>query len=261
MFAARNIGPYYCKPYGKGARCVNTVPRLLSHVPLQFDWHDRADLPGLEDYIEAVVQGHRTEQATIEGLGHVTGVQMGPEAPQGESIRVPVRTFLAAMKMQGYLDIPMWSRLRFVSKGDTLVPAEFIAALAEAFPDEGFDPAGTWQHATPKTLAAAGMDPRQVTTSMGAARNDEARGGEDGEGDERPQQGAAQPEVKWSEERGKDTLVLVTKVLAPRPYFTKRVWDLRDGAEVYAGTAWAESGPWKSYRRDNARLIALGVMV
>jgi hypothetical protein len=230
-------------------------------APWKFFWRERSDRDGLKAYIDAQLAGRKSEAVQIEQTGLVTGVQMFPQ-PHGDEATVNVKAdaLFQTLMLRDTVELPLWGRVRFCTNHDRLVPADFIASLAAVADPEGrfLDPTkGPWRIATVKDLDAMGLKPEDVTSGMYRHEVEPVHAEGAAEAEDAPPGPIAETEVQRIE--GRRTLTLVTKCHAKKPYFSKRIYSVQDGALVYSGTAWSPQGPWTDYHRDNGRFMALGV--
>ncbi len=270
---------YSIRASGDGCKVVNAFPALASNIPFTFTWTVRKDREGLKRYIDALVTDHRSESIYFEKVGMVDDIQFfHVDRPDDQKIRVKISRFVEFMALRDDFNVPLWGRLHFVTDGDSIVPAEFLASLGQMFdPSEKkfFDPTKEWRHCRENDLEKMGLKPEDVTSSMYRQRHapvmaevgteeqvpvyaDDASDEPEELGDEAsPQASVRETEVERVLEANYADMTTLVQPDRGRQYFARRIMTY-EGRMLWVGTSFTRSS-WKVWQRDTARLLALGL--
>jgi hypothetical protein len=239
-------------------------PTLYRDVPARFRWTPSTDVEGCMAYIDALVSGRRTIADTYERKGYVSQIEM-PEPVQEQRIRVTVKGFVDYLLLRGHIDIPLNSRLLFMTEGQKVVPRDYIAALApllESTGDAGaLSPTDDWRHLNRETLEQiGGQDSLTLGRNRVAGVSDAPATEVEASPGALPDDAEFPAEVEVRRRLLDRHADLLTKVLpaGQTPFYARRLIDYR-GHLLWSGSSWEERGPWRVSHRDAPRLLALGV--
>jgi hypothetical protein len=258
---------YLLSPAKAGWRARSLLKHLTLGLPRSFDWAEREDKDGLRGYIDAVTAGRTAAVMEFESRGLVTNVEHDPEVLT-DSIKVNLKAFLSVLSQRDWLDMPLRATYNFTTDGKKLVPAQFIAVLAEyAGNPAWFGNPDDWRWATPQDLERiSGGDPNGVHTGMYRGKEnfmDAAPGAGpapiDADGD--PVLVDAPPvEIEINRRSFAKHFELLTQVKPPsgQPYFVRRL-ALYNGRILWAGSSFSPVGKWTVYERDTSLLLAYGL--
>jgi hypothetical protein len=151
-------------------RAKHRIWRMFADLPIEFTWTDTREWDGLRAYIDAWYKGDETLRGLFEGRGLVTEIEFpDPSHLLGEKLtQVNAERFFDCLKLRKHFAAPMWTKARFVTDGDVLVPDRWIQLLIEADP-VGFaylKGRGPWRFAKEKDLDSMGLTVSEVTDGM-----------------------------------------------------------------------------------------------
>jgi hypothetical protein len=231
---------------------------LLPGLPIHFVWLPRDDRDGLKRYIDSLLLGRKTESTQIEQMGCITEVEydLTPRSEDSD-VQINAHRLVDFLALRDHFNVPLWGKVRFVTNGKHLVPYEYIAAMSKLAGPYGavFDAAAPWKKATPKDLEAMGLKPEDVTSSMYRF------GPTSDTGETHAQEPAAPPreeQISMTHFRRHFEILTQSFPEGQRTFFTRRLF-LYSGKQLWVGTAFAETGPWKVWERATSELIALGL--
>ncbi len=254
---------FYIVPFGKGWKATSSVPALSPDLPWKFVWAVADDKEGLQDYIDALLNGSRSRSSEFEEKGFVTGIEIYHlDRPDDVRIRVNINHLVDMLAVRDHISVPLWAKLQFVTDGQKLVPRDYIAALARLAPEHAdlFDPKRPWDYASDKKLADMGLKPEDVTSDMNRPKHTAAPLRRSRVTPSGREAGAAPQEVRISLKQFNGYFELITQVRpeGEEPYLTKRI-ARPDGTLLWCGTSYDLQGPWTVYERNAAELLALGI--
>jgi len=256
---------YKLSPLRKGWKGTLLFNWVYEQWPSSFFWTNKNDIDGVKKYIDLLLTDHIAEAKFYEANGLVEDVQyIDPNervSLEKNFVHVNIHRMLDLFKLRDSFRVPIWHKLHFVTDQNRLVPVEFIAALSE-FTGEDEDMGGDWKKAKKEDLSEMGLAIEDVHTGMyredsasvEAGRGEEAA--EEGDDPDRPPD-----ETEVSRKTFDRHFELVSRITrgGARPYFCRRLIRY-DGHVLWSGTAWDAQGPWRTHERDNAQLLALGVV-
>ncbi len=253
-------------PIKGGWKAANVLKFLSHEIPRSFRWTNKEDQEGLRNYVDMVTGGRKSEWMAVEERGLVTDKEMDPEELSG-SVTVDLGTLLDVLATGAQVDIPLKQKISFVTNGRTLVPAEFIAILAQYAkrPSMLGDPQ-EWTWAKPADIERLAPGPNGITSGMNRGRSfmdgpDDAElpSYDPEEGDDAPIDTAPQEsEIRRSPYDRYFELVTVAAPRRGKPYYVRRLARYH-GQLLWSGSSYGPNGPWTEYARDNAQLLALGL--
>ncbi len=151
-------------------RAKHRIWRMFAELPLEFTWTDTNEWDGLQAYIDAWYKGDLKLRGLFEERGLVTDIEF-PDPNflvNNEPTQVNAARFFDCLKLSDRINVPLWTKVRFVTDGHVLVPSTWVQALIEADP-VGFaylKGRGPWRVATGADLAKMGVKVSEVTSSM-----------------------------------------------------------------------------------------------
>ncbi len=254
---------FYIVPFAKGWKATSSIPALSPDLPWKFVWTVVDDKPGLQEYIDALLNGSRSRSSEFEEKGFVTNIETYHlDRPDDVRIKVNIRHLVDMLVLRDHISVPLWAKLQFVTHGNKLIPRDYIAALAQLAPEHAdlLDPKLPWDYASDKKLAAMGLKPEDVTSDMNRPKHTAAPMRRSSSIPTGREQGAPPQEVRISLKHFNGYFELITQVRPEddHPYLTRRI-ARPDGTLLWCGTSYELQGPWTVYARNAAELLALGI--
>ena len=128
----------------------------------------------MKGYIDHLLLGHTTETSRIEQAGFAVDIipwqDTFPVHAEARMLTVNARRLFDYFTLRDTIEVPIWSKVDFITDGQRLIPRHFVGALAQAMNAMGesipFDPNATWRRAHVSDLQNMGLTPDQVTTGL-----------------------------------------------------------------------------------------------
>ena len=266
---------FWCHRVGKIIRCRYQVKHANYWLPRSFIWTKPDLVPDLHAYIDTITDQRTTDAAAWEINGSVVEVER-EEPPAGvEMVRVDPTLLCALLRGEYVLDIPVTSRLVCASNFRDLnryIPVEASAALiaADSFVKKAYiqkvremAAAGQPLFYMPEPVAEGKLKEWGIKPYMPGMQRIEA-GKNAGvsvaaetpvfDGEEKESAPAAE-DIEISRIDHGSHFEIISMIHGVQTYYCRRL--VRSGKQIWCGTSFSPSGPWRVFEEDRVLLAAI----